>query len=114
MLSKIDEQLPFSRHVVCIFKQINLVQYAMFVALMGMKEVIVGNPKRDIVVCPRFVIVTTGYPVGLFERTVETFYKLLVRTKFFRYFIIGQSENLCNTEMKILAEFLKNCMAART
>ena len=74
---------------------------------MRTEKVVVSNPERNIVISPRFIIVTAGYPISGFEGAVQAFYELLERTEFLGYFIIvSQSDDLCDVEVEILTEFL--------
>ena len=76
-----DQELPFSRHVVCAFQHIDFIEYLIMVVLMRAQEVVVGDPECCVIVCTIIIIVTAADPVRGFKGSVEAFDHLLVRSE---------------------------------
>ena len=45
LLSKENEQLPFGRHIVCMFQHFNFVENRIFVVFMWTEKVVISNPE---------------------------------------------------------------------
>ena len=63
LLTEIDEQLPFARHVSGVFKHIHFIKHFVVVVLVWTKEVVVSNPQSHVVVGTFVVVVATGYTI---------------------------------------------------
>ena len=64
LLSEVDKQLPFTRHISCTFKHIHFVKHFVVVVLVWTKEVVVSNPQSNVVVGTFVVVVAAGYTIG--------------------------------------------------
>lgn len=69
MLSQIDEELPFARHIGSI-QQFHMVERFVAGMFVWTKEVIISNPESEIIVGTINVIKTIGFAIGSFVCTV--------------------------------------------
>ena len=93
LLAEQDQELPFSRHVVCAFQHIDFIEYLIMVVLMRAQEVVVGDPECCVIVCTIIIIVTAADPVSGFKGSVEAFDHLLVRAE-----LPGDSIIVCKSD----------------
>ena len=114
LLSEVDKQLPFTRHISCTFKHIHFVKYFVVVVLVWTKEVIVSNPQSNVVVGTFVVVVAAGYTIGRTEGAVKAFYHLLERAEFFRHLIfVGETDYLCDIEEKVFSELTEELLCSQ-
>ena len=105
LLSEKDEQLPFGRHVVRIFQYINFIEHLIFVVFMRTKEVVISNPKSQIVVGAFDVVKPVRMTIRSFIGTVQTLDHLLKRPVFCGDgIVIGKTNDLSDLKGKVLAE----------
>ncbi len=98
--------MPFGRHVVGSFQNINLVKGLIFGVFMRTQEVVISDPESQAIVgavdVVKAVCVTVGGLVGM----IQPLNHLLERTVFSRNsIIVDKSNDLCDGKGKIPAEF---------
>lgn len=107
LLAEQDQELPFSRHVVCAFQHIDFIEYLIMVVLMRAQEVVVGDPECHVIVCAVVIIVAAADPVSGFKSTVEPFDHLLVGTELLgNRIIVCESDYLCDVKLEAFPQFL--------
>ena len=105
LLSKVNQKLPFTRHVISPFQHLYLVQNTIILLFVWTEEIVINNPKRNIVVGTIEIVVATAYPVRGFEGTIQTFDHLFERSELSGYLIVvGKSDHLGDMEFKVLFE----------
>ena len=73
LLSKINKELPFTRHVAGTFKQFNFIErFPATGYFVRAKEVVVSYPERDAVICAVLCAVTAGSTVGFLECSIKS------------------------------------------
>ena len=111
LLAQEDEQLPLARHVVGIFQMLCFIEDTIVVMLMRSEEVVISDPEGDIVVSALVVVITAGYAVGGFKRTVETLDHLFERPELFRNLIfISESDDLGDIKAELLTELVEELL----
>ena len=106
-LTQQHELLPLVRHPLHAFKCGHRVEDLAAEVMMRPKEVVVGDPEREIKIGILVAVITAGASVRSLESTVETLNQLLVRTELFRDFIvIGEADDLGDVKTKTFPESL--------
>lgn len=96
LLSEIDEELPFARHVPGTFQQFDFVEWSFTAGdPMGAKEIIVSHPEGYTVTGAIFGAISASDTVGFLKCAVQPFDELFERTELFGHLIaIGQTDDL--------------------
>lgn len=104
LLSKEDEQLPFSGHVVGSLKEFHFIQDFVSGMFMGAQEVIVSYPEGKVIVGTVDAVESVCVSVRSFISTVQPFDHLFERTVLCRYsVVVGKSNDLSDGKSKIFS-----------
>ena len=106
-------QLPPARHVVGTLQQFHFIEDFISIVFMRAQEVIVGNPKSQVIVSPVDVIKSVCMAVGSLIGAVKAFDHLLEWPVLHRNsIVVGKSDYLSDFESKVFPNFLTNSIAA--
>lgn len=106
MLAEQDQELPFTRHVVCAYQHIDFIEYLIMVVLMRAQKVVVGDPECYVVVCAIIIIVAAADPISGFKGSVEPFDHLLVRTELLGdRIIVCKPDHLGDVKLEAFPQF---------
>ena len=109
-----DKQLPLARHVVGIFQMLYFIENTIVVVLMRSEEVIISDPKGDIVAGTLIVVIAAGYAVGGFKRTVETLDHLFERAELFGDFVlVRKPDDLSDIKTELLTELVEELLGRK-
>lgn len=108
LLAKKDEQLPLARHVIGTLQYIYFVEDFVFVVPVGTEEVVVSDPKCQVIAGAVNVIKAVCMAVRGFIGAVEPFDHLFKRAVFRRNsVIVGKADNLCDFKHEAFAKLLR-------
>ena len=114
LLTQIDEELPLGRHVLSLFQLLDPVEDLIAFFLVRPQEVVVGDPKSDVIVRSIVVVIAAFHTVCLLVGTVETLDELLEGAEFSGHFIIvRKTDDLGDVELKVITVFVEELLSGK-
>lgn len=102
LLAEEDEQLPFPRHVVSAFQELDIIEDLISVMFVRTQEIIVSDPESQIIVGSIDVIKTIRFPIRSLIGPVQAFDDLFERTiPAGDSIVIGESDDLGDPEREV-------------
>ena len=113
-MTKEDQQLPFSGHIVSAFQHFYCVQDFIVVVFVRTQKVIVCNPQSKVIVGTVDVVKSVCFPVGRFIGPVQALDHLLKRAELFgNRIVVGKSNHLGNAELEGLPKFMEELLCSQ-
>ena len=105
LLSKINQNLPLSWHIVSTLQHFYFIQDFIACMFMWAQKVIVSHLESKVIVGTVDVVKTVCLAVRSLISTVKPFNHLFERTVFFRHgIVVGKSNNSCDGKAEIISK----------
>ena len=113
-MTKEDQQLPFSGHIVSAFQHFYCVQDFIVVVFVRTQKVIVCNPQSKVIVGTVDVVKSVCFPVGRFIGSVQALDHLLEWTELFgNRIVVGKPNHLGNAELEGITKFMEELLGSQ-